>query len=216
MLSTWLVASLTVFSGPLAECQTLDSPAITDRAIRSDLEELYHQGRTYIEFRDAAERRVEAWNDHYAQAQVPDALLTRLAAVPGTWHLLVVAEDWCGDSANTIPYVAKLDDVADNLAMRIIDSDVGRTIMEAHPTPDGRAATPTVILLTDDFEEAGCFVERPHILQDWWLESEETLQPEERLDQKYAWYDEDQGQETLKEIVELIEAAAAGRAICRS
>ena len=216
MLSTLVVASLTVFLGPTAECLILDAPAGPDRAIRADLEELYHQGRTYIEFRDAAERRVEAWHDHYAQAQVPDALLSRLAALPGTWHLLVVAEDWCGDSANTIPYVAKLDDVADNLTMRIIDSEVGRAIMDAHLTPDGRPATPTVILLTEDFEEAGCFVERPRILQDWWLESAEQLEHEDRLEQKYAWYDEDQGQETLKEIVELIEAATEGRSICGS
>ena len=127
-----------------------------------------------------------------------------------------MAEDWCGDSANTIPYVAKLDDVADNLTMRIIDSEVGRAIMEAHLTPDGRPATPTVILLTEDFEEAGCFVERPRILQDWWLESAEQLEHEDRLEQKYAWYDEDQGQETLKEIVEMIEAATEGRSICGS
>jgi hypothetical protein len=216
MLSPLVVASLTVFSGPLAECQTLDSPVIGDRATRSDLEELYHQGQTYIEFRDAAERRVEAWHDHYANAQVPDALLTRLAAVSGTWHLLVVAEDWCGDSANTIPYVAKLDDVADNLTMRIIDSEVGRDIMDAHLTPDGRGATPTVILLTERFEEAGCFVERPRILQDWWLENEEEIEQEDRLERKYAWYDVDKGETTLAQIVEMIEAAADGRSICGS
>ncbi len=216
MLSAWVFASLTVLSGPAAECRSLDAPAGPGGAPRSDLGVLYHQGRTYIEFRDAAERRVEAWNDHYAQARVPDALRTRLAAVPGKWHLLVVAEDWCGDSANTIPYVAKLDDVAGNLAMRIIDSEVGRAIMEAHPTPDGRAATPTVILLTEDFEEAGCFVERPRVLQNWFLENEEKLDEEELFDQKYAWYDEDQGQETLREIVEMIEAAAEGRSICGS
>ncbi len=211
MLSAWAIASLTLLSGPPAVCHDLATLAGDDR---SDLETLYAQGKTYVEFRDAATRRVAAWNDHYANAQVPDALRTRVTALPGSWRLLVVAEDWCGDSANTIPYVAKLVDVVGNLDMRIINSTVGSAIMESHRTPDGRAATPTVILLTEDFEEAGCFVERPRHLQNWWLSNEDKLSQKDLLDQKYAWYAEDRGQETLEEIVAMIEAAAAGAPIC--
>ena len=211
MLSAWAIASLTLLSGPTVVCHDLGTLAWDHR---SDLETLYAQGKTYVEFRDAATRRVQAWNDHYANAQVPDALRTRLTGLSGAWRLLVVAEDWCGDSANTIPYVAKLVDVAGNLDMRIINSTEGRAIMESHRTPDDRAATPTVILLTEDFEEAGCFVERPRVLQHWWLSNEDKLGEEERLDQKYAWYAEDQGQETLEDIVAMIEAAAAGNPTC--
>ncbi len=213
MLSTWAIASLTLLSGPTAVCH---DDGTLGRDDRSDLETFYAQGKTYVEFRDAATRRVEAWNDHYANAQVPDALRTRMTALRGSWRLLVVAEDWCGDSANTIPYVAKLADVAGNLDMRIINSTVGRAIMDAHLTPDGRAATPTVILLTEDFEEVGCFVERPRVLQDWWLSNEDNLSEKDRLDQKYAWYDKDQGQTTLEGIVAMIEAATAGDPVCTS
>ena len=99
MVSIWLLATLTVSPGPTTECQDREAFVPVMGAARSDLETLYSQGKTYIEFRDAAEKRVEAWNDHYAQARVPDALRTRMASVPGTWRLLVVAEDWCGDSA---------------------------------------------------------------------------------------------------------------------
>ena len=214
MLVVWFVASMAVSPAQVDECNAvhpLDHSAATPR---SDLRTLYSEGKTYLEFRDAATRRVQAWNDHYAQAQVPDALQTRMAALPSRWHLLVVAEDWCGDSANTIPYVAKLVDVAGNLDMRIVDSEVGRGIMEAHRTPDDRAATPTVILLTNEFEEAGCFVERPRVLQNWFLASEDKLSRKSLLDQKYAWYDEDRGRETLEEIVGMIEAAARGDRVC--
>jgi hypothetical protein len=213
MLSAWAIASLTLLSGPTFVCHGPGAPSGNHR---SDLEALYAQGKTYVEFRDAATQRVQAWNDHYANAQVPDALQTRLTALPGSWRLLVVAEDWCGDSANTIPYVAKLVDVAGNLDLRIINSTVGRTIMESHRTPDGRAATPTVILLTDDFQEAGCWVERPRRLQDWFLSNEDKLSEKDLYDQKYAWYAEDQGQETLEDIVAMIEAAAAGDPGCAS
>jgi hypothetical protein len=182
----------------------------------SDLEALYNRGKTYVEFRDAATRRKQAWREHYANAQVSDALRVRVTSIPGRWRLLVVAEDWCGDSANTIPYIAKLVDVAGNLDMRIVDSEAGRRIMESHRTPDGRAATPTLLLLDADFEEMGCWVERPARLQAWFLENEPKLDEEELFDQKYAWYDTDRGQETLREIVELIESAGAGEPQCSS
>ena len=182
----------------------------------ADLEALYLQGRTYVEFRDAATRRGEAWHEHYANAQVPDALQTRARAVPGQWKLLVVAEDWCGDSANTIPYIAKLVDLVDNVDMRIVNSTTGREIMEAHPTPDGRAATPTVVLLTDDYQHAGCWIERPLKLATWFFDNQDVLDEETLYEQKYAWYAEDAGQETVTEIVTLLEAAAGGQPICGS
>jgi len=169
----------------------------------------------YIEFRDAATRRVDAWKDHYANAVATDALVAKMESIPGTWRLLVVAEDWCGDSANTIPYLAKLVDRAENLDMRIIGSDVGKGIMEAHRTPDGRAATPTVVLLNDRFEEVGCFVERPSTLQAWFLDAENKLEEEALYEQKYAWYDDDQVQHTISEIVAMVIAASKGERICR-
>ncbi len=87
--------------------------------------------------------------------------------------------------------------------------------MESHRTPDGRPATPTVVLLNDEFEEAGCFVERPAVLQSWYLENQGTLGERELYRQKYAWYDRDAGSETLREFVELLERAASGAGGCR-
>ena len=208
MLAT-IAASLVALTG-VSPCSPSDmAPA------SFDYRAFYEGGVTYITFRDAATRRVDAWHDHYAQATVAGALVTKMEAQPGKWHLLVVAEDRCGDSANTIPYLAKLADLADNLDLRIIRSDVGKEIMEAHRTPDGRAATPTIILLNDRFEEAGCFVERPSQLQKWFLDAQEKLETDDLYDQKYAWYDEDAGGETIREIVEMVAAAVAGESICR-
>ncbi len=57
MLSAWAITSLTLLSGPPAVCHGLGTLAGDDR---SDLETLYAQGKTYLEFRDAATRRVAA------------------------------------------------------------------------------------------------------------------------------------------------------------
>ena len=183
-------------------------------AAQSTAPSLYDAGITFSEFLDAADAREHTWNTNYSAAEVPADLLERALAIGGSWRLLVVAEDWCGDSANTIPYVAHLADLLDNLEIRIVDSEVGRPAMEAHPTPDGRAATPTVVLLDGDGQEAGCFVERPSELQTWFLEQENVLDEDTLYARKYAWYDDDRGLSTVREVVEMLEGAAAGNPVC--
>lgn len=212
-MSMVVTAALAILSGSFCVSDGIHAPSPTGVVV-PDLEVLYQRGKTYVEFRDAATKRRQAWNDNYANAHVPGALLTRVRSIPGVWRLLVVAEDWCSDSANTIPYVAKLAENVTNLDLRIIDSKKGRPIMKAHRTPDGRAATPTIILLTEGYDEAGCWIERPTTLQGWFLENEPTLDEETLLERKHAWYDEDKGQETLEEIVRMIEGAVSGEPIC--
>jgi hypothetical protein len=86
--------------------------------------------------------------------------------------------------------------------------------MEGHRTPDGRASTPTVLLLDSEYEEAGCFIERPISLQDWMLANDGKITRADLIKQKMEWYAENAGQETVAELVSILEAAASGRAVC--
>ncbi len=225
--ATALLAALGVSGGLCAEPQTSAAQTAPEWGARfpgdrdaivafpdSDYRALYEQGLAFDDFLAQAERRRKTWHGNYERGLVPDSLLDRARALDGDWRLLVVAEDWCGDSANTIPYVARLVESVSGLAMRVIDSEVGRQVMEDHPTSDGRAATPTVILLNAEFREAGCWVERPSTLQRWFQENEGMLEEDELYEQKYDWYDRDAGHETVREIVEMVEAAVRGEPHC--
>lgn len=181
-----------------------------------DLRAMFEQGRSYTDFLDNATRRAELWHGNTEKAEEIDpALVERARAVGGTWYFLAVAVDACSDSVSTIPYLAELVARVPGLDMRIVDSTVGREIMETHRTPDGRAATPTVLLLDTEYEEAGCFIERPLTLQTWILENDE-LPSDEVFREKMEWYATDSGHETVETFVEMLEAAAAGaEAVCR-
>lgn len=173
-----------------------------------DYAALFDKGVAYRDFLDAARSRRDEWLERTKAATVDDEAVTRVQRLGTRRRLLVVAEDWCGDSANTLPYLARLVELApDVLDMRIVDSSAGRPVMEAHKTPDGRAATPTMVVL----DEAGTFlaawVERPSVLQKWYLEKENELSRSDLLDQKYKWYKEDRGKSTIREIVELLVTA---------
>lgn len=175
------------------------------------LADLHARGRTFAEFLAAASRRRETWNGNYAWGRVDSELLARGRALTRTVKVLAVAEDWCGDSANTIPYLATFaDSVGGKIDLRIINSTDGKALMEAHRTEDGRAATPTVVILGAEGGEGGCWVERPSALARWMREERGKLSQDELLTRKYAWYDEDRGRSTVAEILDLIEHGAPG------
>lgn len=184
-------------------------------SVDPELRALYLSGRSYRDFLGGATRRTELWHGNTERGEEIDAsLVERARAVGGTWHFLAVAVDSCSDSVSTIPYLGGLVALVPGLEMRVVDSTAGRAVMESHRTPDGRAATPTVLLLDADHDEAGCFIERPPELQTWILENSDWS-GQQVYERKMAWYDEDGGSGTVEAFVEMLEAAARGETVCR-
>ena len=166
---------------------------------------LYARGVPFAEFLSKVASKRDEWRDRYRDAVVNPDLVQRARALPAKYHLLVVAEDWCSDSAQSVPYLAKLVDLApDTLEMRVIDSKVGRAVMDAHPTPDGRGATPTVAVLTADGAFVGAWSERPSELEAWAIEQRRVLSQRDLHDQMAKWYAADAGKSALGEILALL------------
>ena len=167
---------------------------------------LYKNGITFAEFLEFARAKRDEWRQRYNDASVTPDLITRMRALPSKRLILVVAEDWCSDSAQTIPYVARLVDGApERLAMRIVNSTVGRAVMDANLTPDGRAATPTIVVLTERQAVLGSWVERPSTAQAWFLEQQKSVMQQALHDQLKKWYPDDAGRTTVAEIAALLE-----------
>jgi len=191
-------------------------PISSVSVVSDDLEELYRSAISFSEFIEDAESRRDQWIQNYREASIAAEMVARIRALEGKWRILAVAEDWCSDSVSTIPFLALLAEEAPNLELRIIDSDVGKAVMESHRSPDGRPATPTVLILDEDYEETGCWVERPAELQAWALDARPKLRDTEFLARKTSWYEEDAGASTVREIVEVLEGAASGAPICHA
>lgn len=196
-------ANAAVFALALAAAIAPD----TSLAQEPDYPALWEAGQSYDAFRDGVTARRSLWERNTERAHVPEDVLARARAVPGRWKLLVVAFDRCSDSVNTLPYIAELAARVDGLELRVISPDSGREIMAAHPTPDGRAATPTVLLLDDDWQPAGAWVERPSELQAWYMANPDNLSHDDQYFEKMAWYDRDAGASTIAEVVALLETA---------
>ena len=201
------------FALGVAVCTATDTSSPASRITHHEFADsgykaLYESGTTFADFVEHATARKEQWEGNYALKVAPDALVTRATAAGSGWKLLVVTISSCGDSVNSIPYLASLLDKVPSIEMRLVLSTAAKSVMEAHRTPDGRAATPTVILLDDQFNERGCWVERPVPLL------EKMKEP--NFEGRQEWYDKDRGASALEEIVAMIEAAHAGSSKCSS
>ncbi len=166
---------------------------------------LYEKGTTFAAFVDGARSRAAEWRGKSTEAVVGEDMVARVRAMPAKRRLLVVAEATCSDSVATVPYLAKLVEEADGrLDMRLVSRTAGRPVMEAHRTPDGRAATPTVVVLNEDGQFVGAWSERPAALQAWYIEQKPVLTRAELLAQKTSWYAKDAGKSAIAEIVALL------------
>lgn len=210
-----LTAALLITS--LAVCQpgVAAVPIVTRRmATDSSLLAIFGKGQTFSEFVASATARREGWLRLQKDAVVRPSLIARARAVGGTWQLLVVARDGCGDSMNSVPYAARLVDSVPGLSLRIVSPQDGAPVARTHRTQDGRPATPTFVLLDSAGRDVGCLVELPKPLRDWTNAARAAVSDDSLHAYRSTWYASDQGVGVTTELVEVLEAARAGAPRC--
>jgi len=202
------ISLLLLLALPLASVAQ-DADSVIDRTTDPVwLDSLYTSGVAFGQFLEEADARKQRWENNFGDGSPDSSWTARADAITGTWHLLAVAIAGCSDSVSTIPYLAHLAGYSDHIGMRVVHPDVGRPIMEAHRTKDGRASTPTVLVLNEQFEPVGVFIERPEGLKEWVATDGADLPSREFVREKFAWYEEDGGRETVATILGIIEAAS--------
>jgi hypothetical protein len=164
---------------------------------------LFDQGKTWDDFLATADSRPETWRGNAARSKPAKELVGRLKGAAGDLRLVVVAVAACSDSVHTVPYVATLAKEA-GVPLRIVDPTVGKSVMDAFRTPDGRGATATVALVKGD-RIVAAWVERPEALQTWLLGPASSLPQADRMERKFGWYEWDRGESTMAELVALVE-----------
>jgi hypothetical protein len=169
----------------------------------ADAEPLFRNAKTWEEFSNSISEQRELWLRTESLVMVPPEFVERVSAASRGAQIIIVAEDWCPDSASTVPYIARLARAA-GVPLRIVDRKAGEPLLAAHRTPDGRTATPTIVLLRNG-RDVGAWVERPDELQQMFLSMSTNPENKKRFSDRLSWYEADRGLSTLREIVTLIE-----------
>jgi hypothetical protein len=168
--------------------------------------ERYEGGATMDEFVAAAKENQDLWRSVYGRASVPEELLERARQLPAR-HLLVLAEDWCGDAVNTVPVLARLAEEVPGLDLRILGRDANPDLMDPHLSAGARAI-PVVMVLDEEFRELGWWGSRPEPLQHWVRTEGQALDKAARYREVRRWYARDRGRTTLEEVIGLMEQTA--------
>ena len=168
-----------------------------------DIETIFQNGRTWEQFLTSVSERREMWTKTDSAVTVPPEFVERVSASSRGLRIVVVAEDWCPDSAFAVPYIARLAQ-SSGVPLRVVNRAAGEPLMTAHRTPDGRTATPTIVLVRNG-RDVGAWVERPTELQDLFLSMSTNAESKRRFSERHTWYESDGGLSTLREVVALIE-----------
>ena len=172
--------------------------------------QLWSSGVDYDAFvRGDTARRAQWIANRAAAATSMAPLVERTRSIPGRRHLLVVAESWCGDAVNSVPYLAALAAADSTLDLRLLRKADAKRLLRSHLLR-GRDATPLVIVLDGAFAEQGSWIEQPAPLKALVRELEPTMPEDSLAIHVRAWYAADSGRTSVAEVLALI-----GRPISR-
>lgn len=172
----------------------------------SGLKDRFLAGETFSEFLAKPKKYKELWDALYKRAVVPEAILARSKTLQQPWHLLVLTEEWCGDSINILPLVARLTEAMPGLDMHIVGRDSNPDLMDAHLTGTSRSI-PVIMLLDGDYIERAWWGPRPRPLQEWVIKEGLALPKDDRYREVRTWYARDHGVTSLTELLDMMEGA---------
>ena len=73
---------------------------------------------------------------------------------------LVITEDWCGDSAQNLPYIYKISSLSSKIDLRILERDSNLDIMDLYLTNNSRSI-PKLVCFDKEFNELFQWGPRP-------------------------------------------------------
>ena len=164
-----------------------------------DFKQLWDNAMSFGDFLAAAGTHRDLWEGLHRIARVPG--WAQGATEDRKLRLLVLAEHWCGDASNTIPFLARWAQETPDVELGILRRDEYPEIMDRYLT-SGSRSIPIVIVLDGNFKELGHWGPRPGLLQEWVLQNRGTIPKAELYPHIRKWYARDRGEATLREILE--------------
>lgn len=124
-----------------------------------------------------------------------------------TW--LVISEPWCGDAAQTLPFLNKISQLSENIDLKIVLRDDNLELMDQFLT-NGSQSIPIVIMLDED----------KNVLQSWGPRSkaatklvsdyktEHGVIDDTFKEMLQVWYNNDKGISIVNDLLETVEVKA--------
>ena len=123
--------------------------------------ERFAQGLTYAEYKAQMTRNQERLLANEAAVVLEPADLAFFRQLPAPFHVLVLAEDWCGDVINNLPVLGRMAEASGKLDVRIFLRDQHLDIMDQYLKEGQFRSIPVFVVFDPNFQELGHWIERP-------------------------------------------------------
>jgi hypothetical protein len=119
------------------------------------------QGMSFAEYRAQMQENQEKFAANYAAVEIPPAAGACVADPGGPLNVLVLTEDWCGDSATYLPVLARLVEGAAQWNVRVFRRDENLDLADAYLDAGKWRSVPVIVLFDAQMRELGRLIEHP-------------------------------------------------------
>ncbi|OLC58824.1 MAG: thiol reductase thioredoxin [Chloroflexi bacterium 13_1_40CM_4_68_4] len=123
--------------------------------------ERFQQGLTYDAWKSQMTRNRERFEENERGAPLTERDLAAFRALPRPLHVLVLAEDWCGDVVANLPILGRIALESGKLELRVFLRDQNLDLIDQYLNEGKFRSIPVFAFFDDDFRELAVFIERP-------------------------------------------------------
>lgn len=159
---------------------------------------------SYLEYTRMNVQRMNRWDK---TAKISPELEQIVAEVsePQVW--VMITEAWCGDAAQSLPFIAKVAALNPMIELKLILRDESPEVIENYLT-DGAKSIPILVSLTKDLnKELFVWGPRPEFLQNRmkaYKKDPQNITEQEYIDGTHLWYARDKNKSIAEELAALI------------
>ena len=136
--------------------------------------------------------------------KVSEKIKKAVSKITETQTWMILTEDWCGDSAQNLPYLYKISQLNDHIDLKLLYRDDNLEIMDRYLTNGGRAI-PKLVAFDKDRNELFQWGPRPEeakkLVAQWKAEGDAADQFNEKL---HLWYGRNRGKAFEDDFLKLL------------
>ncbi len=167
----------------------------------TNTESLNEKDKKTLEYKKLNLQRSTRIEKHYTPSVELKEIIESISE-PQLW--MVITENWCGDSAQNLPYIAAAAALNPKINFRIILRDSNPDIMDLYLT-NGNRSIPKLVVFDEEGNELFQWGPRPKAAQDLFINLKNDGTPKLEIYEKlHLWYGRNRGAEIEKELIELV------------
>jgi len=154
---------------------------------------------------DVTKLNLQRSNRIYRTYNVNEELKNSILKIDTPHIWMVITEDWCGDSAQNLPYISKIAEMNPLIELKIILRDSNLDIMDLYLTDGNSRSIPKLVAFDKDGDEIFQWGPRPKSAQKKVEDGKRSgLTKDEYLANLHSWYAENKGKDLEGEFLELL------------